>query len=159
MWTWRTEWFFSGKKNNRPEHFSWALHMPCLTFASVQPHFTATDEGKKEPEQGCWSHILTLSLYYFIFIMQCIGSYLIKAGGMSLFMIWSSVVCTVSFPTWKTQNHAIKKTSNYTTDWLFYASICGLRIREPVVSLRSFYHPSPCQWFVPDTDGKDECRL
>lgn len=28
-------------------------------------------------------------------------AYLINAGGMSLFMIWSSVVCTVSFPTCK----------------------------------------------------------
>lgn len=34
---------------------------------------------------------------------KTICAYLIKAGGMSLFMIWSSVVCTVSFPTWRTQ--------------------------------------------------------
>lgn len=69
---------------------------------------------------------------------------------MSLFMIWSSVVCTVSFPTWKTQNCAFKKELLPLKIRLFYASLCPSNQRISGVA-GVFYHPSQRQWFVPDT--------
>lgn len=69
---------------------------------------------------------------------------------MSLFMIWSSVVCTVSFPTWKTQNCAFKKELITLKIRLFYASLWPSNQRISGVA-GVFYHPAQNQWFVPDT--------
>lgn len=109
--------------------------MPCLTFAWPQPVFTATDkEREREPSRASGFHILqrgvldlytgeSLALYRADFCQRWFWAYLMNAGGMSLFMIWSSVVCTVSFPTWKTQNH------HHQLDW---GSICGAGRRLPI---------------------------
>lgn len=87
--------------------------MPCLTFAWAQPVITATDEEKKRAKErlagSTYCREIITSPKYIQEVYNCIDlavqicAYFMNAGGMSLFMIWSSVVCTVSFPTWKTQ--------------------------------------------------------
>lgn len=133
-------------------------HLTCHVWPSLGHNQSWLQQIKRErePSKAGGFHILQrgvpdlntgerLPLYGADFCKRWFCAYLMKAGGMSLFMIWSSVVCTVSLPTWKTQSHHHQQDSG---------SVCGagrrllmfidLQFPGPYTTWPSSSRPLPC---------------